>query len=270
MSTSLITTTKRVDNNVEFLEEYSFPVESREVFYSNATKDGVDKFSKYQTIIRTDTEEPISIMSSKYKIVPNIDVIEPLIKQLEMFDNSWYIDPSHSFCKNNRMKIQVTFPELKLNDGDSDIALSLFVNNSYDGTEGVRMNWGAIRAICTNGMVFGTLISKAYGKHYESFKLETLFKEIEKSYSLIPMIKERIEQLQYLEVTADIIQKIQASVGKKYYEYIEAQRIMIQDEDRTKYNQWALYNLMTWYVSHNITQQSVEYNQKIISNIFKF
>lgn len=66
----------------------------------------------------------------------------PLLEQLHYLDTNWIIDPSHSFIENNRMRLQVTFPDLSLNDGKSDISLSLFLHNSYDGSEGVRLIWG--------------------------------------------------------------------------------------------------------------------------------
>lgn len=258
-----------MDNNVDFLEEYMFPVETKNV-YIGTDLDTVEHNPNYRAIVRTDTNEQISIMSNKYKIVSNKEVIEPLIKTLEAFDNTWYIDPSHSWYKNNRMKIQITFPELKLNDGESDIALSLFIHNSYDGSEGVRMNWGAIRAICTNGMIFGKVLSKVYGKHFESFDLANMYKSIEDSYKCIPIIQEKIEQLQYLAVTSDIIKTIQNTTGKKFADFMETQRLALESDDITKWNQWKLYNLMTWYASHQIKNQSVDGYQKLISKTFNF
>ena len=70
------------------------------------------------------------------------------------------------------MRLQVTFPELTLNDGKSDIALSMFIHNPYDGSEGVRVFYGGIRAICTNGFVFGEVLSKFYSKHTKGINLE--------------------------------------------------------------------------------------------------
>src|SRR5690606_21574907 len=116
-------------------------------------------------IVRPDTDQLISIMQDSYQLIPNRDVIMPLLEQLHQLDTRWYVDNSHSFLESNRMRLQVTFPDLTLNDGRSDIALSLFVHNSYDGSEGVRMFWGAIRGICSNGMVFGQVLAKFYGKH---------------------------------------------------------------------------------------------------------
>ncbi len=145
------------------LDGYLFPVVEKAVYVDD---DSTYKRSKhYKAILREDNGKLISIMKDTYQLVPNREVIMPLLEQLHNLDTNWNIDPSHSFVENNRCRLQVTFPDLKLNDGSSDIALSLFLHNSYDGSEGVRLFWGAIREICTNGMVFGTLLSKYYRRH---------------------------------------------------------------------------------------------------------
>ena len=45
------------------------------------------------------------------------------LEQLHTLDMIGIIYPSHSFSDDNRMRLQVTFPELKINDGRGDIAL---------------------------------------------------------------------------------------------------------------------------------------------------
>lgn len=88
-------------------------------------------------------------------MVRNEDLIKELLDQLLGLSTSFKVDPSHSFVQNERMRVQITIPELRKQDSESDIALSLFLHNSYDQSEGVRMYFGAIRSICSNGMVFG-------------------------------------------------------------------------------------------------------------------
>jgi hypothetical protein len=145
------------------LDNFLFPVGERAVFVDD---DKTYKPTKnYKAIVREDNGKLVSIMKDSYQLVPNREVILPLLEQLHNLDTNWVIDPSHSFADDNRMRLQVTFDDLKLNDGRSDIALSLFLHNSYDGSEGVRMFWGAIRGICSNGMVFGNVLSKYFRKH---------------------------------------------------------------------------------------------------------
>ena len=159
------------------LNKYLFPVEERKVFFADNDKEPKGT-KEYKAIVRPDKNKLISVMQDSYQLIPNRDVIMPLLEQLHELDTRWNFDNSHSFVDSKRMRLQVTFPDLTLNDGRSDIALSLFLHNSYDGSEGVRMFWGAIRGICSNGMVFGEVLSKFYSKHTSGINLGNLKEQL--------------------------------------------------------------------------------------------
>ncbi|HZW40414.1 MAG TPA: DUF932 domain-containing protein [Ignavibacteriaceae bacterium] len=230
------------------LKEYLFPVQEKKVYFEGRGS-SLEKTQAYKSIIRVDTGKLISIMNNTYQLIPNSEIIKPLLEQLSKLDSKWYIDESHSFVQDNRMRLQVTFPDLTFNDGRSDIALSLFLNNSYDGSEGIRMHWGAIRFICTNGMVFGKVLSKFYSKHTSGFRLNNLIEQVNQTYDSIPVIKERIELLQGMKVTKTLIESVDKQLGKKVIKQVHNQK--------SPGNQWILYNYITWYISH-----VVEYNMR--------
>jgi len=74
--------------------------------------------------------------------------------------------------------LHVKFPELFIkDDSDDGMALSLYIHISYDMSEGIKIYWGAIRAICTNGVVFGEVLAKFYGKHTKGFNLNNPLKQ---------------------------------------------------------------------------------------------
>jgi hypothetical protein len=159
------------------------------------------------------------------------------------------------------MRLQVTFPDLTFNDGKSDIALSLFLHNSYDGSEGVRMFWGAIRGICSNGMIFGKVLSKFYAKHTSGIRIENLKEQVQLTYGQIPVIKERIEILQNIEVTKTLQESVEKYLGKSVTKYVQ--------EHPTPENQWILYNYLTWYISHMIHQRMRAAYQMKVSRLFQ-
>ncbi len=247
------------------LEPFLFPVIEREVFHEDAFGKSMQPTRAYKAIVRKDTGELISIMNDTYKVVPNSEVIKPLMEQLNRLDTSWYIDSSHSFVDNTRMRMQVTFPELIFHDGRSDIALSLFLHNSYDSSESVRMLFGAIRAICKNGMVFGEVLSRFYGKHTMGLNITTLKEQVEATYEKVPVIKHRIEQLQNEKVTETLRKTIELKLGKKIMKYVEEQ----EEENKKARNQWILYNVITYYVSHTIQQRLRASYQLELSRLFK-
>ena len=200
-------------------------------------------------------------MQDSYQLIPNRDVIMPLLEQLHQLDTKWNFDNSHTFVDSRRMRLQVTFPELTLNDGKSDIALSLFLHNSYDGSEGVRAYFGAIRAICSNGFVFGEVLSKFYSKHTSGINLGNLKAQIEATYEKIPVVKERISVLQNLEANMAITEEIEKKLGKKISAYVA--------EQPKPENQWLLYNILTYYISHLIDKRMRASYQMRASKIFK-
>jgi hypothetical protein len=144
------------------LQDFMFPITERAIAVHNGEADFIDLENKqtylsgdFKAIVREDTNELISIVRNSYQIVPNEVLINKLMHELVALETPFRIDPSHSFCENNRFRLQITFPDLSLKDSESDIPISLFLHNSYDMSEGVRVFFGAIRSICSNGMVLG-------------------------------------------------------------------------------------------------------------------
>src|ERR1035437_8816741 len=205
------------------LYKYLFPVTEQKVFVEAEDKSVVHA-SQYKAITREDNGKLISIQNDTYQIVSNAEIIKPLIEQLHMLDSKWIIDPSHSFVTDQKMRLQITFPELTFSDGRSDIALSLFVHNSYDSSEGVRMFWGAIRGICSNGMVFGKVLARFYRKHTKGIQLGNLKEQVEQTYEQIPVISERIQILQNLNVSKTINESVQKNLGKRVAKYVKEQK----------------------------------------------
>jgi hypothetical protein len=245
------------------LENFMFPVGERAVFVDD---DKTYKPTKhYKAIVREDNGKLVSIMKDSYQLVPNSEVIMPLLEQLHNLDTNWIIDPSHSFADDNRMRLQVTFNDLKMNDGRSDIALSLFLHNSYDGSEGVRMFWGAIRGICSNGMVFGTLLAKFYGKHTSGLEIKNLKDQLESTHQKIPVIQHRIEILQNTNVTKKIKRDVEDHLGKHVIKYVNEQ----EKQNKRAANLWVLYNLITYYISHKVDMRMRAQYQLDTSRLFK-
>jgi ribosomal silencing factor RsfS len=247
------------------LSDFMFPVTEKEVLYHNVSGGIPSRTNRYKAIVREDTNELISVMRNTYKLVPNSEIIKPLLEQLHQLDTSWYFDPSHSFVENNQMRLQVTFPELIFHDGRSDIALSLYIINSYDSSTGLVAFKGGLRGICRNGMIFADVLSKYYAKHTMGFDVRNLKKEIDSVYEKIPVIKHRIEQLQNTKVNKDLRLEVENRLGKKVAKYVEEQ----ERENNKAKNQWVLYNILTYYISHIVKQRMRAQYQLEVSKLFK-
>ena len=248
------------------LQEFMFPVATREVAVNDGTNDltfwtdaGTYLRNDYKAIVRADTNEVISVVRKSYKIVSNQTLIENLLFELTRTDTPYLIDQSHSFVANERMRLQVTFPELRMSDGESDIALSLFLHNSYDMSEGIRMFWGAIRKICTNGMVFGKVLAKFYHRHTRGFSIHNLRTTLLQTCDTLPAIQQRILELDSQIVTDEVRQSVSKELGKTI-----AKQVLRNSE----ISQWALYNLITYFISHAIDQRRRAHYQMATARVF--
>jgi hypothetical protein len=247
------------------LEKFMSPVEERSVYVQDDPHLNLNIANNYKAIVRQDSGELISIMKNTYQLVPNREVILPLIQELHNLDNKWIIDPTHSFVEDSRMRLQITFPELTLNDNSSEIALSLFLHNSYDGSEGVRLFWGAIREICSNGMIFGTLLSKYYRRHTSGLDINNLKQKLEATYDKIPVIRHRIEMMQNTKVTPKFRRDVEDQLGKHVIKYVDQH----EQQNKRSVNLWMLFNIVTYYISHLIEQRKRSHYQLEASKLFK-
>jgi len=242
------------------LWKYLFPVNEKKVFFESEDK-AVIPALMYKAITREDTGKLISIQSDTYKVISNAEIIKPLMEQLHTLDSKWIIDPSHSFVTDQKMRLQITFPELTFNDGRSDIALSLFLHNSYDSSEGVRAFWGGIRMICGNGQVYGKILAKYYHKHTKGIPLNNLKAQIEATYEQIPVISERIQILQNLNVSKSLSESVEKNFGQRISKYVK--------EQKKPENAWILYNYLTWYISHMVELRLRAAYQMKVSRMFQ-
>ncbi|MEQ8526076.1 DUF932 domain-containing protein [Gracilimonas sp.] len=251
------------------LQPFCFPVVERVVAVDNAKTPLIDIQDQdsflpngYKAIVREDTNEVISIVRDSYKIVTNSELIDQLLRQLATCGHSFRIDPSHSFVSNERMRLQITFPELKLRDQESEIALSAFIHNSYDQSEGVRFYFGAIRAICSNGMVFGQVLSKYYSRHTKGFSFENLGEKLTEAREYFPEIQERINRLEVLRVDEQLVENISEKISKRLAQ--EA----IDEQEIGRISQWMLLNRLTNRISHEMEPHVQARYQDKVSKVF--
>lgn len=261
------------------LDKYKFPVVERAVGVPTADKlpaiwEDENSFlhNGYKAIVREDTDELISIVKKSYELVTNTQLIDNLLGNLEDLETPTEIDKSHSFVNNKAMRLQIKFPELTMpdEDGTNEIALSLFVHNSYDMSEGVRMMWGAIKQVCTNGMVIGKILGRMYHKHTSGFQLEKFREGLTKTYEKFPQVAERIEQLQEAKVTEEFLKKLEATnvVGKRIMKTLREDSEVNKGKDINQVSQYQLMNMITWVISHRIRQEYRARYQSNISNVF--
>lgn len=96
------------------------------------------------------TEKEVNSCSEQYHLVPNAEVIKPLLAGLKDFD----IDVSYTNKNDARFTLDIVFKgsALDIMPGDK-ILPRLRMNNSYDGRVRYAYMMGFYRMICSNGIV---------------------------------------------------------------------------------------------------------------------
>jgi|GEM_PF-425475 len=252
------------------LNDFCFPVVERQVAVDDVQSPVVDwenpntyiPARNHKAIVREDTSELISIVKDSYNVIPNEVLINKLLHFLATSSEPFRIDPTHSFVQDNRMRLQITFPDLSLQDSESEIPLSLFLHNSYDMSEGVRFYFGAIRAICSNGMVFGEILGKYYSKHTCGFELEDFASRLEEAKSYFPAIQNRIDQLQMLPATEQLVEQVSDRISKRLADQV------LETQQIRQLSQWQLLNRVTHYISHDVDKPTRARHQQSVSRIF--
>lgn len=231
------------------IENFYFPVEEQDIALFEKTP-WVNRIKGYKAIVAPGehSDQVISVVKNSYKLVKNRELLEPFMEQVNSLGVRWKIDPSHSFCQVNRMRLQITFPDILLKDEDSDIALSLYLHNSYDQSEGIRLFWGAIRSICTNGVVFGNLLGSFYGKHTQGFTFENIYKQFGDASDKIQSVQQTIKSMENRAVDEQIMDQLQKALGKR-----RLQEITTTDRIPDQ-SQWELLNDVTYFISHDVAK----------------
>jgi len=263
------------------LDDYKFEIDERPVYIPesndwNAGGTGLLDTDEqcinhdWQSIVRADTNERIAIYNtSTYKPVTNAQVIESALKEIDDLGIDYIVDPGHSFVTNERMRLQLTFPEFVVSDegtamdGASQTALSLYIHNSYNKAEGVRLLWGYIRYVCSNGMILGEMLGSFYRRHTSDFSLNGLSESVGESIKSLDEVQEWIDDLQTKSAGKDQFpnHKIEKILGKRLAP--EAQKYNLE-----QFSAWTLLNIITHIVSHQIPQRLRREKQLQVSKLF--
>lgn len=251
------------------LRDFCFPVAERRVAVDDFHSEQVDWSNEntflqndYKSIVREDTNEVISIVRDSYKIVRNETLINELLQFLAVSGEEFKIDESHSFVQNNRMRLMITFPNLTMQDSESDINLSLFLHNSYDMSEGIRFYFGAIRLICSNGMVYGQILGRYYSKHTSGFSLEDFSEKLEVAKAHFPQIQQRINMLENMPANEQLVEGVSNKISKRLADQI------LEEMDINRISQWQLLNRVTNYISHDVDKPHRARHQRSVSQLF--
>lgn len=229
-------------------EKLFFPVSEEPISISG------NEITSHKAIVRNDTNDVLSIVSSDYQLFKNEEVLRPLKKILKDNQN---VNIKKVWTAQNGASsfIELDFPKQirELKKGDV-VSNRMIIMNSYNRLKKLSVMFGLIRLVCTNGMVSGRKVFSLSSKHTKNANFESPIENISKHFVINDKtiniyqqyIDTIIEEEKREEILDRIIQKIH--LPQKY-----SDSVLLKAKDSIK-TYWDLYNIFTEVISHEITK----------------
>ena len=190
----------------------------------------------------------VSVQRNSYNLVTNKELVMPILDRISNTSNAWEIDSRHSYVSDTRMRLAIRFPELSFKPSDGlPINMMLNISNSYDSTEKIKMAWGLLRLVCTNGMGVYEALAQNKRKHTVNFNVDEVSASIVEAYESMPLIQSRLNLLAQESFSVDdsIRDEVENLFGKRAVGYLD-----LQNAENPIQTRWDYYNVLTYYISH--------------------
>ncbi len=244
-------------------EAQFFEVEKQDVI----THNGVSIPNK-QAIVRMDTNQVLSVVSDRYKLVNHEDAYVRAMTAIQAsnLDTNGMTESIDYSYSGARMIVKLKFPEHRVIIGKSDdeVDLQLNIHNSYDGSKPFTIDVGGYRLVCSNGMIIGQTFSKVQRRHTKGLNIDYYINQIQ---GMTDGFNEQAEiwsdEVNTPITTNNVIEFLEyIDLAKKDKQYIGNQYIVERNElGDTK---WALNNAITHWSTHAPVQEKSNKNKSNI------
>lgn len=203
------------------------------------------------------SEQVISIVSSRYKLVNHDEVVCPIIHTLT--DNhvnfsipQLYVDQKPG---RNNLYARLMLNDITIDVDGSNIHPTIDVFNSTDGLLSAGMIFGAYRLVCSNGMMIGEAFEMSKIVHtpsfFEKFNFERIFNEVVAKFN---NLGEQIERMQTVKLQKMMLEGLKKagfnSMFIKHYDVILEKYLLETGESVNKDTLWGLYATATNFISN--------------------
>lgn len=210
-------------------------------------------------VIRTDTGQPLGIISERYKLIPHKEVLErsreALMQDELKFEEKVSVTKNGAHCL-----IQYTFPTAKIEIQTGDfVSLQITIINSYDASTSIRFLIGAFRLVCSNGLVIGKELAYYFLRHTSELDANVIqerFRDVSRHFnkSVVPVMSKMSESELSKEKSSQLLKKYK---NKNIFPHwlIEDAQERYQKEKPTV---WNFYNALTYFITHGRSEMNIE------------
>jgi hypothetical protein len=244
-------------SRLEDMSKFDFPV-AESAIYDQAGKE----IAGYTAIRRGDTGSTLAVHRGAYKLTKHSEVLAPTIEILRSrLDLTDARVQDHVFGDGAKVLREIFLPAYRVNVGGHALDFRIRQENSYDGSSAYRMDAGAFRLICKNGLKIGTMLTGSYQKHTtmidasaESGKLGKsleFFKDEADTWRLWD--RERINPGRVHALFKGTLAAQPTRAKPDHVNTKQLEILMRQwDADRGAMGEtrWAVFNTATWWASH--------------------
>ena len=160
-----------------------------------------------QKIVRTDTEDALGIIKSKYRPINHVDAFDGALQTISKagvcFDNAELKIDSY---ENGAMaKMEVMFKDHTAVVGKHNLYLKYIARNSYNGRWKFQSFFGWLNTVCFNTLVSGQKLAYTANKHTKSFDISQSTKKIKSAVEAVTQETDRFNKWWDTKVEDDYV-----------------------------------------------------------------
>lgn len=222
---------------------------------------------KRKALINTRTNDVMSVVSDSYKVVTNEQIFSSFCNSIQASGiNAEGAEVKVRQTPNGaRAMVDFIFPNesISVHGDDSRTSLQLCALNSFDGSTRYLTKAGGLRMKCLNGQILGHIVGSYSSTHTNALDVQAGAESVISMIQQFQSAQNYWAQMMLVPVSAEVAVRVfKEFLGIK--QELEAQRqnsrlercikLWRQYANEMGHNGYALYNVLTHYVSHQEKQ----------------
>jgi len=130
----------------------------------------------FKMLIRNDTNEVISVVTNRYKLVRNYELLKVIDNHITEQKATL---TSALIFGNARTSYVITFDELTQEINGENVSPRIMIQNSYDRTDSVKIIGGLFILVCTNGAIIGNVTNNVSYTHIIGREISAIEEKID-------------------------------------------------------------------------------------------
>lgn len=213
-----------------------------------------------RAIVLSDTGKAISVVSDRYKVVSNEEVMTATLKAIETAKlDTTDATASVSFSNHGaRTMVRIMLPAYSvLTNSANETKMEIVTLNSYDGAWKYSSRAGGIRMACLNGQVMGKMIGSYSQFHNQSLNIERGAENLVRMIGDFSQSQDWFLAMMKRSATVDDVRRLGAkllNVPTVQFEESRAGKRILASYDayarEMGANAYAVYNTFTDFITH--------------------